>query len=167
MSKQNPFEIDPNLPKKLELTSFKFSNISQGKRIQELVGFSDEEMDTFYVAAGDLYNEHKYADAVDAFLFLATLSPNHGEYWIGLGMSLQRCEHHEEAVSAYELAAICNLDDPVSYFHLSKCLFAMHERDNALQAIELAIELSEDREEYDELHHQALVARTIILQEMN
>lgn len=135
-----------------------------GKSIQEILGFNSAVLNRFYKGAYALFQERSYGDASDAFLFLVTVNPEQYDYWIGLGSSIQRCGNYEAAIDAYEMAAVCQIDCPVPYFHLAKCLFAMHDRKNALQALELVIEYSEGHSEYDDLRYQALAARRLLLE---
>ncbi len=78
-------------------------------------------------------------------------------------MATQMCQDYEAAIDAYELAAIADIANPVPYFYLAKCLFAIHDRENALQALDLAIETANDLEKYADLKQQAEVAKQIIL----
>jgi type III secretion system low calcium response chaperone LcrH/SycD len=136
----------------------------KGETIQDIVEFSEETMAKFYGAAYRLFQDKRYQEASDAFLFLATLNPHHYDYWLGLGMATQLCHDYEGAIDAYELAAIADIANPIPYFYLAKCLFAIHDRESALQALELAIETANDIEEYDELKRQALLAKEILLE---
>jgi type III secretion system low calcium response chaperone LcrH/SycD len=122
-------------------------------------------MAKFYNAAYHLFEKKKYADAGNAFLFLVTLNPYNHDYWLGLGMTTQLSGDFETAIDAYEMAAICKYDSPVPYFYLAKCLFAMHDRESALQALNLAIEYAGDSAEYNELKQQANAAKTLLLRD--
>lgn len=137
----------------------------QGRRPQEIAGYSEETMALLYKRARSLFEAERYEDGVDAFLFLATLNSAVGEYWLGLGMSLQMCGEEERAIDAYELAAACNLESPVPYFYLAKCLFALHDKENALHALQLALEYAEGREEYEELKEQAFAVMRKLAEE--
>jgi type III secretion system low calcium response chaperone LcrH/SycD len=159
------FEIPKKLRKKLKNRTWLKKELAAGKSAQDILGFSDETMEKFYNAAYSLFQNKRYLDAANAFLFLVTLNPYHYDYWLGLGAATQWCGDYEAAVDAYEMAAICELDSPVPYFHLAKCLFAMHERESALQAIDLALEYSEGLSNYEELHRQALAAKSLLLKE--
>ena len=64
------------------------------------------------------------------------------------------------------MAAFINVENPVSYFYLSKCFFAMHDRENAKQALEMAIEYSEGSVEYTDLRQHALAALALIQHEL-
>ena len=136
---------------------------ADGQTPQQVIGFSQQAMAELYRGAYLLFQQHEYAKATEAFLFLATLNVHNHDYWLGLGMSTQMCHHYEEAIDAYEMAALCDLASPIPYFYLAKCLFAIHDRASALQAIELAIEMADDNDEYADLKQQAKAAqRTLI-----
>ena len=77
-------------------------------------------------------------------------------------MSSQMCGDFDLAVDAYEMAAICNLDNPIPYFYLAKCLFAMHDRHSAIQAFDLAVEYAGDSPEFAELKQQAITAQNLL-----
>ncbi len=157
------FKITKRIREKLKNRKQLKKELAKGKSAQEILGFSQETMAKFYKAAYRLFEGKHYVDAANAFLFLVTLNPYNHEYWLGLGMATQLSGNYEDAVDAYELAAICQLENPVPYFYLAKCLFAMHDRDSALQALDLAIEYADGKSEYDDLLHQAEAARNILI----
>lgn len=134
----------------------------EGITPQVILQLSDEVMARFYAAAYNLFQRQQFRDAADAFIFLIALNSHNHDYWVGLGMSTQMLGNYEGAIDAYELAATCELDNPVPYFYLAKCLFAIHDRANALEAIELAIEYSADRTSFEDLHRQALAAKKLL-----
>jgi type III secretion system low calcium response chaperone LcrH/SycD len=137
--------------------------LEQGRTAQEILKFSDEKMGKFYQNAYQLFELKMYEDASCAFLFLATLNPHNHDYWLGLGMATQLCHEYEAAIDAYELAAIIDIDSPVPYFYLAKCLFAIHDRESSLQALELAIETAGEKEEFAELRRHAEMAKEVLL----
>lgn len=159
------FQLSPNVVKKIKDKALLKEELIAGKIVQEIIEFSEETMAKLYGAAYSLFESKRFFEAANAFLFLVSLNPYHPEYWLGLGMASQLSQDYESAVDAYELAAIYNIESPVPYFYLAKCLFAMHDRISALQALDLAIEAAEDFEEYAELKRQALVARAALLKE--
>lgn len=158
----NEFKLSKKARETLKNKKFLKKEIAAGRTPQELIGFSQETMAKFYGAAYHLFENRHYKEAADAFLFLVTLNAYNHDYWLGLGMASQMSGDFDLAVDAYEMAAICNMDNPVPYFYLAKCLFAMHDRSSALQAIELAIEYSTDNPEFAELKKQALAAQTLL-----
>lgn len=156
--------IDSDICKKILDKKWLQSQLEQGTSVQELLQFSTQTMDQFYQIACNLYESKEYKDAADAFLFLVTVDPTHYDYWIGLGAATQRLQEYEMAIDAYEMAAICQLENPIPYFHLAKCLFAIHDRDSALKAIDLALEYSQEQD-FGDLHKQALAAKQLLLRE--
>lgn len=161
------FEISHELQTKISDHTWLKAQFNEGKTIQNILGFDETTMDKFYTSACKIYENKKYTEAADAFFFLVTLNPYHYDYWIGLGAATQWCEDYESAVDAYEMAAICHLDNPIPYFHLAKCLFAMHDRESAIQAIDLALEYAEDRSDYAEIYQQAKTAKALLLKEVD
>lgn len=130
-----------------------------GEMPYQILGFSDEVIEEFYQASCFLLGEKRYRESANAFLFLVGLDPYQYDFWIGLGMSEQLCHEYETAIDAYEIAAICNLMSPVPYFYLAKCLFAIHDRQSALEALRLAIEMAEEDDQYKEIKEQAEIAK--------
>lgn len=158
------FHLSKEAKEKLKNKELLQKELAEGKTAQEIMGFSNATMAKFYRAAYLLFEHEKYKDAANAFLFLATLNPHNHEYWLGLGMATQLCHDYESAIDAYELAALHEISSPVPYFYLAKCLFAVHDRENALQALDLAIETADGIEEYAELKQQAETAKSLLLQ---
>lgn len=159
------FKLSPKAKAKLKNKDLLRKEIAEGKTAQEIMGFSNETMAKFYAAAYLLFEHKRYEDAGNAFLFLATLNPYNHEYWLGLGMASQMSQDYEAAIDAYELAAISNIESPVPYFYLAKCLFAIHDRESALQALDLAIETSGDLGEYADLKRQAVAAKDLLVKD--
>jgi len=156
------FKLSKKALKKLKNKKLLKKEFAEGKTAQEIVGFSQETMAKFYGAAYHLFENRHYKNAADAFLFLVTLNAYNHDYWLGLGMASQMCGDFDLAVDSYEMAAICNMDNPIPYFYLAKCLFAMHDRESALQALDLAIEYSSDTFEFAELKRQAIAAQSLL-----
>lgn len=156
------FKISKRVREKLKNKKLLKKELAAGKNAQQILGFSNETMAKFYKAAYRLFENRRFSDAANAFLFLVTLNPYNHDYWLGLGMSTQMCGDYDSAVDAYEMAAINDIESPIPYFYLAKCLFAMHDRESALQALSLALEYANDLPEYAELKKQALAAQAIL-----
>lgn len=149
---------------KLKNRALLVGELISGRTPQQILAFSDDTMAKFYRTAYQLFEQQHNKEAANAFLFLATLNPYNHEYWLGLGMATQLCHDYEGAIDAYELAAFNDINSPVPYFYLAKCLFAIHDRENALQALNLAIETADEYEEYAELKEQAETAKRLLLE---
>ena len=161
------FKLSKKARLKLKNKKWLQQQLAAGKSAQELMGFSDGVMAKFYKAAYQLFEHESYKDAANAFLFLVTLNSYNHDYWLGLGMSTQMLGDYEAAIDAYEMAAICKLESPVPYFYLAKCLFAVHDRESSLKALDLAIEYAGDDFEFIELKDQAILARDLLLKDFD
>ncbi len=157
------FKISKKVREKLKDEAYLKKEFAKGKTGQQILEFSDETMAKFYKASYKLFEHKKYADAANAFLFLVTLNPFNHDYWLGLGMATQLQGDFESAIDAYEMAAMYEIENPVPYFYLAKCLFAMHDRESALQALDLALEYAEGKSEYIDLKKQAQKARSLLV----
>lgn len=157
------FDLSKRIKKKLKDMRQVKKELHEGKSAQEILEFKDSAMVEFYQAAYKLFIGKRYMDAANAFLFLVTLNPYRHDYWVGLGMATQMCQDYEAAIDAYEMAAICQMESPIPYFYLAKCLFAIHDRESALMALDLAIEYSADSGEFSDLKEQATKAKAILL----
>lgn len=157
------FKLSKKARQKLKNKKLLKKELAAGKTAQEVLGFSDLTMAKFYGAAYKLFEHKRFKDSANAFLFLVTLNPLIQDYWLGLGMSSQMYGDYEAAVDSYEMAAMCDVQTPIPYFYLAKCLFAMHDRESALQALDLAVEYANDLPEYVDLKKQAISAKRLIL----
>ena len=78
-------------------------------------------------------------------------------------MASQLSQDYELAIDAYEMAAVCQVQDPTPYFYLAKCLFAIHDRSSALLALDLAIEYAGVNEKFKDIKKEAQKAKKILL----
>lgn len=159
------FGIPPQILESLKDRESVWKKFKEGKSLNEVLGLSPQATALLYQSARDLFTEHAYAEAAKSFLFLTTIDPGNFDYWIGLGMATQMCGDYEGGIDAYEMAAFLNVENPISYFYLSKCFFAVHDRENAKQALEMAIENAGDSSEYASLKHQAQAALHLLEKE--
>lgn len=159
------FAISPNFINAVKHRDGLKKQLLEGQSAQKLMGLSETAMMKFCSIAQELFKRGQYADSAKAFLFLATVSPQRYDYWIDLGEAREHCHDYEGAIDAYEIAALVDLENPVPFFHLAKCFFSIHDREASMQAINLAIDYSEDRGGLEDLHRQALAARILLLKE--
>jgi type III secretion system low calcium response chaperone LcrH/SycD len=158
------YTLSEKVKKKLKNKSKLLKDLASGKTAQEILEFTEATMAKFYRAAHYLFEHQKYTDAGNAFLFLVTLNPHNHDYWLGLGMSTQKTGDYEGAIDAYEMAAYYDINNPVPYFYLAKCFFAVHEHENSLHALDLAIEYAEESDQYEDLKRQAIKAKKLLIE---
>lgn len=153
------FEIPEEALEKLQDPEALRSHLAEGKTFQEILGYDDDTMEKFYGAAHSLFQQGRYQDSADAFVFLTTLNPYVHNFWLGLGMSEQRNEEYESALVAYGMATMTDMDNPLPHFHSGICYYLMGEFDTAVGVLDLAIELCAEREEHAGLKGDAASAK--------
>lgn len=144
-----------NDPKKLQ------EQLSSGKTFQEVLGFTNEAMSQFYLAARRLFEKQKYEEAADAFLFLTTMNPFVYHYWMGLGMSEQLIDEPFAALMAYNMAINIDKTNPIPHYHSASCYAVLHDRQSAMVCLDDAIHAAGDHEHYVEIKKQAQSAKRL------
>lgn len=155
--------LTPAVRAKLKNKELLLEQLRAGDSAQQILEISDATMEELYKTAYQLSEHKRYAAAAKAFLFLVTLNPYEFNYWLSLGIASQMCGEYEAAIDAYEIAAIYQLENPMPYFYMAKCLFSIHDRESALEAFNLAIEYADNNVEHAEIKRQASVARETLL----
>ncbi|MCB1213705.1 MAG: SycD/LcrH family type III secretion system chaperone [Chlamydiia bacterium] len=133
--------------------------IEEGKTFQEIIGYSQESMDVFYLQARKLYMKGLYEKANSAFLFLTTLNPFVPGYWVGMGLCEQMREDYHAALAAYGMASLSDDRDPYPHYYSAICYYYLNERDNARHSMELAQEYISDRDDLLDLKQSILSAK--------
>lgn len=159
------FEIPQNIRLLIQEKNWLTDKLKQGKPHHEILGLSNETMKKFHQIALNLLSNKSYEEAFNVFLLLTVLNPYQSDFWLGLGEASQKLLDFDMAIDAFEMAAISHLENPIPYFYLAKCFFSLHDRENALNAIELALEYSNGISEYEGIRKQALSAKLLILKE--
>ncbi|MDB6081815.1 MAG: sycD7 [Chlamydiia bacterium] len=136
--------------------------IDSGKSLQEMIGYSDELMEELYQSASQVFEEGRYQESQDGFLFLTTLNPYVYAYWIGLAMSYQLLEEYEQALLAYECAAALDPESPLPYYYQAACHLLMNEAALAQASIDILKDLCKDSLEHAALLEKGLQAEVRI-----
>ena len=133
--------------------------VEEGKTFQEIIGYTDETMDKFYRGARGLFEQQKYREAADAFIFLTTLNPYVHNYWLGLGMSEHLEEEYHGALLAYGMAMLSDSKNPLPHYHSAACYQALDDKTSMLVSLDLAINLAGNNQEYTHVKTQAESAK--------
>ena len=76
------------------------------------------------------------------FTDLALQHPLDKSYWYELATSHQKKGNYRNAVIAWAFVSLLSSEDPMPHFHAAECLLAQGEKEDALKALKLALELS-------------------------
>jgi len=119
------------------------NEIAKGKVLQEMIHCTDHELEVIYTLGFTLYNQAKYEDAGNIFLFLTQLNPKVGAFWSALGTAEERLGELKDAANAYLLAAELEFDTLSPYLHAAKCLLKLGRANDAKKVLQVAIDRSE------------------------
>ncbi|MGA8164312.1 MAG: tetratricopeptide repeat protein, partial [Waddliaceae bacterium] len=135
--------------------------MESGKSLQEIFGFSHEDMQLFYSYAINLYEDKQYDDCQALFLTLTCINPMYEKLWYGLASVMQAKEQFTEASTTWEISLAFNPNNPETYFHLAECLTHSEQYKEAREVLgwmdemvskeELNFFKKENRENYDKL----------------
>lgn len=133
--------------------------ISQGKTIQEIFQFSDEELAIFYTNGWKIFHEGSYEDASHIFLFLTQLNPKVGAFWSALGGAEEKRGELKDAMQAYIFASELETQTLSPYLHGARCLLSLGKAEEAKAVLCRAIERIEQEphlNEYKEVAEKML-----------
>lgn len=108
--------------------------------LQELLEISDEALSVMFVAAHHHLSKNDYIQAANAFQVLTLLLPQIGDFWIGLGSSLEMQQKREEALDAFRAATILEPWNPAGYARACILALEMNQKDVAREIIHTARE---------------------------
>lgn len=118
--------------------------MEEGKPFYSILGLTQDKLNEYYKKASDLFYKEEYEKSSDAFYFLSSLHPTHPHYWLGLGLSEQKCGEYHAALMAYGMASMYDVENPLSYYQAAKCYLEIEDKENASHSLKLALSFSEN-----------------------
>ncbi|MCB1136741.1 MAG: hypothetical protein KDK78_10770, partial [Chlamydiia bacterium] len=95
--------------------------MQNGQTMQDILGFKDEVLMEFYEIASDFFDEERYEDALNAFVFLSSVNSYIPEFWIAMGMTQERLMKFNEAFQSYSMAAMVSGPEILAYQMAVEC----------------------------------------------
>lgn len=89
-------------------------------------------------AAGELYRNKKYAEAVTAYQAIVGDEPNNGRAWYFLGMSLHLLGRYRDAIGAFE-KNVAIARNPGAMYNIASGHSRLNEPDKAFEWLEMAL----------------------------
>lgn len=118
--------------------------LANGSTIAQATGMSKDTLEGLYALAYNLYSSGNYKDAETIFTALAVYESNEYRFWMGLGGCRQALGKFEQAIDAYQFAAISvAMKNPDPLFYAAKCLLKMNRKDDAAVALEACTEMAD------------------------
>ena len=125
--------------------------LSQEKSLIDIAHVSHSTFEKMYQAAKALYTEKQFSEAADAFGFLTILDSQNYSCWLGLAHAEFFAHNWEQALFSYAFCCHLNPQDPTCHIYSSRCYEEVHELDNAINAIDLALFVVEQQPKHKEL----------------
>ncbi|RJG42768.1 SycD/LcrH family type III secretion system chaperone [Motilimonas pumila] len=144
-------QLNPALIDNEQMKAF----IDKGGVIHELLDVTDDELDSIYMVAYNLYQSCRYDDAEKLFQLLVTYNHYNISYYLGLGGCRQAKEKYQEAADTYSIAVLFDADDPRLPFHAGECHLALNDLKSAESGFYAAAMRAGEIPEYQELKAKA------------
>lgn len=124
------------------------------QEVMEILGISEEEVSPasfelerqLHPAAFELYESEDYRGASKLFTQLVLTDPYSEHYWRGLASSKQMVKEYQAALHAWSMVALIQNKDPLPHFHAAECCLALGEKEDALKALDAALDLCHQEE---------------------
>ena len=145
------FRIPEEAVSRMNDTGFLMKELALGKTLQEIIGYTDAQMEDFYQVAVRVFREGRYDDAEGIFTFLSTLNPNVYAFWLGLGMCYQLKEEYEQALLVYTCASDVDLAMPLPDYYRAGCFSLLQDTTKAIHSLESALLKCGDKGEFRDL----------------
>ena len=129
--------------------------LANGATLKAIKGYTDEEFEALYTLGYNLYNQGKFAEAMQAFGFLLMHDQLERRYYKAFGSCLQMLKRYEEAVRNYSMASVLDLTDPEPTFHTAECMVALGMPTEAMEALDLVVRQTHDKADYKVMHERA------------
>ena len=139
--------------------------LMEGAALADVQGYTEDEMEAVYHLAYNAYRQGKYSDARKLFQCLAVNDHRESRFWMGLAATCQMSGDFQEAVAAYEMAAVLEATNPWPPFHAGECYMAMNDwekSDQALQAVKILCDAAAREMDHAELRARAGQLSTIV-----
>lgn len=109
--------------------------------LQTEVGLKDNEIESMYLGAYNLYMNGKYEEAKKCFGLLVTFNPMTYKYCFGLAACFQILGEMESAVLFYFLSTVLDQTQPAPFLHIAECLIKLDDTVGAMENLEKVPEL--------------------------
>ncbi len=128
-----------------------FEILAHQQTLQAVFGFADDVLLDMYEVAFGLFEQKRYSECIDAFIFLTTINPNVSSFWLGLGSALQMEARLDEALAAYRIAITKDPERLDSYLYAARCCVQMKEYEEGQKICDTALAMASKHPEQESL----------------
>lgn len=147
-------KISPDIQKTLKNVAQVQASINEGKTFQNILGWSNEDVQEIYALAENVYSKKDYYESACIFQLLCIIQPKYVEFWLGGGNAFSAENKNEDALVSYFGGLNINPYAFDLYVGICQVLCKLSQFNEALQIIEGAqqvIVTLSDKEASDEL----------------
>lgn len=128
-------QVDEKLKQALEKIGL---NILSGNTLQGKKALSNEDAKLLYSLGFSLYHSAEYSEANKVFQKLVYANPLDKNHWIAFASSLQMDNKFENSLTAWTMAALIDVEDPLPHYYAGECLLSLKHYDQAIDALKCA-----------------------------
>lgn len=125
--------------------------LAHHQTLQAVLGFADDILLDMYEVAFGLFEQKRYSECIDAFIFLTTINPNVSSFWLGLGSALQMERRPDEALAAYTVAINKDPERLDGYLYAARCCMQMKDYEEGLKICDKALDQAIGHPENEQL----------------
>lgn len=144
----------------------KNSSVKMPGTVKDMLGVTEESIESLYSQAYLLYNTGRYRDAIQVFRLLIMLNPMESKYTMGLAASLHMLKEYKGASAAYSLVSILDPENPIPYYHASDCYIQSGDKLSAIAMLEMAIKRAGAKPEFAALKKRAEITLETVKKEL-
>lgn len=123
------------------LTRIVIDDFPEQNAKSSIKALSDESADAIYTVAWTNLARKNYKDARLLFQSLVMAKPLHTDYWKGLGMTMMRESHLDQALQVFSWTAILDAQDPWPHIYACEILTEQKKQSKAIAAFNIATQL--------------------------
>jgi type III secretion system low calcium response chaperone LcrH/SycD len=113
-----------------------------GEPLYRILGMKESMIEARYALAHQLYAAGKYEDAEVLFRWLTAYANDTEAHWMGLGACRQALEKYDDALEAYQMAALySSLEDPAPFYYSGICLLKQGKKEEAKVSMQAVLTL--------------------------
>ncbi len=138
--------------------------LNKGASIGDVCNVTDEQMESLYALAYNLYTSGNFADAGTVFQALCLYRHKEVRFWMGLAGCRQAQGDLKGAVDAYAMAGTAGLlSDPTPFLFAAKCYIQLGDKENAVGALKGLLTLGDEKNPaHLECHKKARALLTML-----
>lgn len=125
--------------------------VAEGGSLRGLFGLDAVALETLYAYACQRYEAGDHEGARQIFFALAAIDPHSYDYWLSLGLCLQKLHRHDEAIYCFVRSAGMRMWEPQPPYLAGLSLQLCGEYGKAAEAYEAAIKWCGQQTEHQEL----------------